>query len=90
MEKLGSPGSVNTEEDNLEFSGIQQEHNLTGTEIGDVVLLPPHDFLALNDEEIFDLFTIGLKNHMGYCAHFIITFLSRLVKYHSLIAPHDP
>ena len=69
---------------------IQQEDNLTVTEIGDVVLLPPHDFPALNEEEIFDLFTTDSKNHMGYCARFVFTRLPRLVKHHRLIAPHDP
>jgi len=66
MEQFGSPNrlSVNTEEDMLEFTCTQQEDNVTVTEIGDVVLLPPHDFLALNEEETFDLFNINSKNHM--------------------------
>ena len=38
---------------------------------------------------MFDLFTTDSKNHMGYCARFVFTCLPRLVKDHSLIAPHD-
>jgi len=33
---------------------------MTVTEIGDVVLLPPHDLLAPNEKEIVDLFTFDL------------------------------
>ena len=92
MEQFASPNSLTTEEDI--FSNVQVQnkriYNLTGTEIGDDVLLPPHDFLALNEEKIFDLFTIDLKKHLGYCARIVCTRLPHLVKDHSLIAPHDP
>ena len=55
--------------ENLEFvPDIAQEANLVGTdlEIGDVILVPPYDFLALNKEKIFDLFTTDSKNHMDH------------------------
>ena len=72
------------------FTCTKQEDNLTVTEIGDVVLLPLHDFLALNEEETFDLFNINSKNHMWSCAWSVFTRVPRLVKDHRLIAPHDP
>ena len=74
------------------FWDLQEQNRtiLTGTGIGDVVVFPPHDFLGRNEEEIFALFTIDLKKHLGYCARFVCTRLPRLVKDHSLIAPHDP
>ena len=50
MEQFGNPNSLSTEEDIFECTGTEQEDNMTGTETGDVVMLPPHDFLALNEE----------------------------------------
>ena len=91
MEQFGSP-AVLTPVRKTSFWDIQLQNRtiLTGTGIGDVVLLPPHDFLALNEEEIFDLCTIVSKKHLGYCARLVCTRLPCLVKDHSLIAPHDP
>ena len=39
------------EEDIFECTDTDQEDNLTGTAIGDVVMLAPHDFLAPNEEK---------------------------------------
>ena len=64
MEQFGSPNSLTTEKDIFECTVTEQEDSLTGTAIGEVVLLPPHDFFALNEEEIFDLFPTDSKNHI--------------------------
>ena len=88
MEQFGSPTVLTlVRKKTLWDLQVQNRTILTGTGIGDVVLFPPHDFLALNEEEICDLFTIDSKKHLGYCARFVCT---RLVKDHRLIAPHDP
>ena len=46
MEQFGNPNSLTTEEDIFEFTGTDQEDNL----VQRLVMLAPHDFLALNDE----------------------------------------